>query len=162
MPKLFLAAEAAAIVNVMIRKRIKKAMGQLLLSNRRSAKRLEENLKKIGDALEERFSLLFQKLAVLDTVELVDRFVLKPEESSEFIKVDQVRSLIGSLDLTTSVSKRKVAYIYPADAMNIAAANALLKSLEEPTGNAAMILVSSVAVSPSLSTSRTGNRRKTG
>lgn len=72
-----------------------------------------------------------------------DRFELHPEEGSEYIRVDQVRGLIGSLDLTTSVSRRKVAYIHPADAMNIAAANALLKSLEEPTGDAVMILVSS-------------------
>ena len=72
-----------------------------------------------------------------------DRFELHPEEGSEIIKVDQVRNLIASLDLTTSISERKVAYIHPADGMNIAAANALLKSLEEPTGNAVMILVSS-------------------
>jgi len=72
-----------------------------------------------------------------------DRFELYPEEGSEVIKIDQVRSLIASLDLTTSISARKVAYIHPADGMNIAAANALLKSLEEPTGNAVMILVSS-------------------
>jgi len=72
-----------------------------------------------------------------------DRFDLNPEEGSEVIKVDQVRALINSLDLTTSISARKVAYIHPADSMNIAAANALLKSLEEPTGNAVLILVSS-------------------
>jgi DNA polymerase-3 subunit delta' len=72
-----------------------------------------------------------------------DRFELFPEEGSEVIKVDQVRSLIASLDLTTSISARKVAYIHPAESMNIAAANALLKSLEEPTGNAVIILVSS-------------------
>lgn len=72
-----------------------------------------------------------------------DRFELYPEEGSEIIKVDQVRNLIASLDLTTSISERKVAYIHPADGMNIAASNALLKSLEEPTGNAVMILVSS-------------------
>lgn len=71
-----------------------------------------------------------------------DYFNLQPEEGSEVIKVDQVRALIGRLDLTTSISERKVAYIHPADAMNIAAANALLKSLEEPAGNTVLILVS--------------------
>ena len=71
-----------------------------------------------------------------------DFFDLQPEEDSEVIKVDQVRNLIGKLDLTTSVSLRKVAYIHPAEAMNAAAANALLKSLEEPNGNAVLILVS--------------------
>lgn len=72
-----------------------------------------------------------------------DRFELQPEEDSKTIKVDQIRQLIGSLSLTTSVSDRKVAYIHPADVMTNNAANALLKSLEEPAGDAVIILVSS-------------------
>jgi len=71
-----------------------------------------------------------------------DYFNLQPEEGSKVIKVDQVRDVIGKLDLTTSISERKVAYIHPAEAMNAAAANALLKSLEEPAGNTILILVS--------------------
>lgn len=71
-----------------------------------------------------------------------DFFELRPEEGSEFIKVDQVRKLIASLDLTSSISTRKVAYIHPAENMNAASANALLKSLEEPLGNAVLVLVS--------------------
>lgn len=71
-----------------------------------------------------------------------DYFDLQPEEDSEVIKVDQVRYLISRLDLTTSISERKVAYIRPAEAMNAASANALLKSLEEPAGNTVLILVS--------------------
>lgn len=71
-----------------------------------------------------------------------DFFDLQPEEGSEVIKVDQVRHMIGKLDLTTSISERKLAYIHPAETMNINAANALLKSLEEPAGNAVLILVS--------------------
>jgi len=71
-----------------------------------------------------------------------DYFELQPEEDSKVIKVDQVRGMIAKLDLTTSISARKVAFIHPAENMHIAAANALLKSLEEPTGNAVLILVS--------------------
>ncbi len=71
-----------------------------------------------------------------------DYFDLQPEEDSEVIKVDQVRVMTGKLDLTTSISERKVAYIHPAETMNAAAANALLKSLEEPVGNTVLILVS--------------------
>ena len=71
-----------------------------------------------------------------------DYFDLQPEEGKEVIKVDQVRALIGKLDLTTSISERKVACIHPAEKMNGAAANALLKSLEEPVGNTVLILVS--------------------
>lgn len=71
-----------------------------------------------------------------------DYFDLQPEEGSEVIKVDQVRAMIAKLDLTTSISERKVAYIRPAECMNAAAANALLKSLEEPAGDTVLILVS--------------------
>jgi DNA polymerase-3 subunit delta' len=71
-----------------------------------------------------------------------DFFELQPEEGSEVIKVDQVRGLIGRLDLTTSISQRKVAFIHPAENMNAASANALLKSLEEPAGDTVLILVS--------------------
>ena len=71
-----------------------------------------------------------------------DFFGLQPEEDSEVIKVDQVRALIGKLTLTTTISGRKVACIHPAERMNAAAANALLKSLEEPAGDAVLVLVS--------------------
>jgi DNA polymerase-3 subunit delta' len=71
-----------------------------------------------------------------------DYFDLQPEDDSKVIKVEQVRALIGKLDLTTSISERKVAYIHPAESMTASAANALLKSLEEPAGNTVLILVS--------------------
>ena len=71
-----------------------------------------------------------------------DFFNLEPEEGSEVIKVDQIRGMIARLDLTTSISSTKVAYIRPAESMHPAAANALLKSLEEPAGDAVLILVS--------------------
>jgi DNA polymerase-3 subunit delta' len=74
-----------------------------------------------------------------------DYFDIKPDEGSEVIKVDQIRALIGRLDLTTSISARKIAYIRPAECMNPAASNALLKSLEEPVGNAVLILVTNNA-----------------
>ena len=38
----------------------------------------EENLREIREMLEERFSLLFQKLGVVDTVGLVNQFVVQP------------------------------------------------------------------------------------
>jgi len=70
-----------------------------------------------------------------------DRFDIRPEEGSDVIKIDQIRALIASINLTASISSRKVAYIHPAEAMNLAAANALLKSLEEPAGDTVLILV---------------------
>jgi len=58
------------------------------------------------------------------------------------IKVDQVRALDDFLNLQSHRGGRRVALIHPAEAMNPNAANALLKGLEEPPGQAQFILVS--------------------
>ena len=58
------------------------------------------------------------------------------------IVIDQVRRLISFLQLTTTISEKKVALVQPAEAMNRNAANALLKTLEEPPGDAVIILLS--------------------
>lgn len=58
------------------------------------------------------------------------------------IVIEQVRNLIASLQLTTTISARKVALLKPAEAMNRNAANALLKTLEEPPGDSVILLVS--------------------
>ncbi|NNE06735.1 MAG: DNA polymerase III subunit delta' [Xanthomonadales bacterium] len=71
-----------------------------------------------------------------------DFFSLAPEEGKHQITIDKVRDLIGQLSLTASFSPRKVALISPAEAMNASAANALLKSLEEPPGETVMVLIS--------------------
>ena len=55
--------------------------------------------------------------------------------------VDQIRKLIGQLQLTNTISARKVAFIHPADALNKSAANALLKSLEEPVGKDTVLIL---------------------
>ena len=60
------------------------------------------------------------------------------------IVIEQIRRTIGALQLTNTISARKVARIHPADAMNQNSANALLKSLEEPVGaDTVLILVTS-------------------
>ena len=56
--------------------------------------------------------------------------------------VDQIRRLTAALQLTNTVSRRKAALAFPAESMNASAANALLKTLEEPPGDAVLILVS--------------------
>ena len=66
----------------------------------------------------------------------------KQDELRTEIVVDQVRRLTASLQLTNTISRRKAAVLHPAEAMTIAAANALLKTLEEPPGDAALVLVS--------------------
>lgn len=58
------------------------------------------------------------------------------------IAVDQIRDLSAGLALTPQISNIKIAVIQPAELMNRAAANALLKTLEEPSGNTLIILIS--------------------
>ena len=70
-----------------------------------------------------------------------DCFLLEPEEGKHQIVIDQVRRMISSLSLTTSFSPRKISLLCPAEALNKNAANALLKSLEEPPGETVIILV---------------------
>jgi DNA polymerase-3 subunit delta' len=71
-----------------------------------------------------------------------DHYVLEPEEADKGIKVDQVRDLVSFIVQTAQMGGRKVVLIEPVEAMNINAANALLKSLEEPSGNTVLLLVS--------------------
>lgn len=58
------------------------------------------------------------------------------------IKVDQIRALDDFLNLKSHRGGPRVALIHPAEAMNPNAANALLKGLEEPPGQAMFLLVS--------------------
>lgn len=71
-----------------------------------------------------------------------DNFVLEPEDTDKPIKVDQVRDLVSFVVQTAQLGGRKVILIEPVEAMNINASNALLKSLEEPSGNTVLLLVS--------------------
>lgn len=70
-----------------------------------------------------------------------DCVVLQPEKAGGAIKVDQVRQLTNQLNQTAQFNGYKVAIIDPADQMNTQAANALLKTLEEPPGDVLLLLV---------------------
>jgi DNA polymerase-3 subunit delta' len=63
-------------------------------------------------------------------------------EAIEQIAIDDVRGLIEFVQLTSHRQRAKVAVIAPAERMNAAAANALLKTLEEPPAGTYLILVS--------------------
>jgi len=60
---------------------------------------------------------------------------------SQQIGVEQIRQLNDFVYMTGHQHGLKIILIYPAEAMNIAAANALLKKLEEPPENVLFILV---------------------
>lgn len=66
----------------------------------------------------------------------------KKQQFKDEISVDQVRKITAFASQTAGEGSKKVILIEPAEAMNTAAANALLKWLEEPPANTYFILVS--------------------
>lgn len=66
----------------------------------------------------------------------------KPKRSMRLISVDDVRMATDMLALSSHQGGWRVVLIRPAEAMNTAAANALLKTLEEPPPRVMLILVS--------------------
>jgi DNA polymerase-3 subunit delta' len=62
-------------------------------------------------------------------------------EDKKTIGIEQIRTLVADLGLTSYEGGGKVAIIEPANAMTVNAANSLLKTLEEPAGEALLILV---------------------
>jgi DNA polymerase-3 subunit delta' len=71
-----------------------------------------------------------------------DLLLVAPTEDSNYIRIEQVRELCEELALTSHGAGASVAIISPAEAMNANAANALLKTLEEPRAGATLLLVS--------------------
>ncbi len=76
----------------------------------------------------------------------------KKRKPSKQVKLDAVQDLISFVQRTSSRGKGLVVVIYPAEAMNHIAANALLKSLEEPAGHSRFILATedSAALLPTI------------
>ena len=73
--------------------------------------------------------------------EHADLHWLSPPEDKQSIGVDQIRALVAALTLTSYHGGRKVAIVEPANVMTANAANSLLKTLEEPLGDALLILI---------------------
>lgn len=71
-----------------------------------------------------------------------DLVMIELEESAKSITVDQIRELVRMVNETAMQGGFRVVIIHPATAMNVNAANALLKTLEEPTPNTLIILIS--------------------
>jgi DNA polymerase-3 subunit delta' len=72
-----------------------------------------------------------------------DLLRVAPLEDSSIIAVDQVRGVSEFLALKGHTSPFKVVVISPAQAMNVNAANSLLKALEEPPPRSLIVLVTS-------------------
>ncbi len=65
----------------------------------------------------------------------------KTRKINRDIKIEQIRKLIHRLSLTTTYRAGKSALIYPAERMNSASANSLLKTLEEASSDATLVLL---------------------
>jgi len=62
-------------------------------------------------------------------------------EDKQSIGIEQIRDLVHEMSLTSYEGGGKVAVVEPANAMTVNAANSLLKTLEEPPGDAILVLV---------------------
>jgi DNA polymerase-3 subunit delta' len=71
-------------------------------------------------------------------------FVAEPESKSRRILIEQIRELEHGLQMRGSEGRQKVAIIAEADRLQPQAANAFLKTLEEPPANSLLLLLSAL------------------
>lgn len=70
-----------------------------------------------------------------------DVFTLRPSKKSRIISVDDTRELIRNIQHSPQAGDRKVAILFEVDRFNTSAANAFLKTLEEPPLNTTILLL---------------------
>src|ERR1051325_1559531 len=73
-----------------------------------------------------------------------ETFVAEPESKSRRIVIEQVRSLEHALQMRASDGRLKVAILADADRLQPQAANAFLKTLEEPPRDSLLLLLSAM------------------
>ncbi|MDQ6860793.1 MAG: hypothetical protein M3032_06515 [Verrucomicrobiota bacterium] len=73
-----------------------------------------------------------------------DVFVAEPSSKSRRIVIDQIRSLEQGLQMRATDGRRKVAIVVDADRLQPQAANAFLKTLEEPPNDSLLLLLSTM------------------
>jgi DNA polymerase III subunit delta' len=66
---------------------------------------------------------------------------IRPESKSRAIRIEQMRDLMHEINLKPTEARYKVAIVSGADRMNVHAANAFLKTLEEPPPNSVLVLL---------------------
>ncbi|MFP5466953.1 MAG: DNA polymerase III subunit delta' [Gammaproteobacteria bacterium] len=69
----------------------------------------------------------------------------KKRKPSKLIRVEAARQAIAFAQMSHARGRGKVVLVYPADRMNIEAANTLLKTLEEPVGEVRFVLATEAA-----------------
>src|SRR6058998_3167059 len=78
------------------------------------------------------------------TAKAQEIFVARPESKSRRIVIAQIRDLEHALQMRASNGRRKVAIIPDADRLQTEAANAFLKTLEEPPKDSLLLLLSAL------------------
>jgi DNA polymerase-3 subunit delta' len=71
-------------------------------------------------------------------------YLAEPESKSRRIVIDQVRTLEHALQMRSANGHRKIAIVADADRLQPQAANAFLKTLEEPPNDSLLLLLSSM------------------
>ena len=101
-----------------------------------------QNLKQVESFAYELTSKLIEVSQTDDGVEWhPDVFSIRPSKKLRFISVDDTRELIRNIQHSPQKGDRKVALIYEVDRLNASAANAFLKTLEEPPLNTTILLL---------------------
>jgi DNA polymerase-3 subunit delta' len=97
-----------------------------------------KNAKMTGELCQSCYSCLLE-----DITEHPDFYSLAPDAEGQAIKIESVRELIVELQSTSHYHGYRIVQISPAENMNMASANALLKTLEEPGDDILFILMTS-------------------
>lgn len=117
-----------------------KGLGQLAFAEKLSAWLLCENPKKYPEEVEACSEC--PSCCWLSAGTHPDRLILTPESGTSSIKVDAIREIRAFSEQKSHGGKHRVIIVSPAEAMNVSAANALLKILEEPFEDSIFLLVS--------------------
>lgn len=123
----------------------RKGLGKRLLALHFARALLCESPTADGDACGVCVSCGYVASGVHPDLRLVEPIVVDDDGNAtpvDAITVDRIRDVIAFTQLSTHRHRAKVAVIAPAEAMNAAASNALLKTLEEPPPETFLILVS--------------------
>jgi DNA polymerase-3 subunit delta' len=100
-----------------------------------------ETLQRVASAIADRLLNVPESTGHFAPAQHPDCHALRPAGKTRQIGVDPTRDLIGKVQVSATVSPRKVAIIHEADRMNVAAANIFLKTLEEPPANTTLLLL---------------------
>lgn len=83
----------------------------------------------------------FNRSEVNEEIFHSDFYLIKKEEGKKNISIEQVRDFINSLGMSSFLNSYKIGIIKNAETLSTEAANALLKTLEEPKNKVIIVLI---------------------